>query len=119
MNNEKIKANKCKITTEDINFAVSHWVAELPSLFTTALDLKWDAVSIQYSTYPKYYNEETEFLANLFRKAYPVFYKLLQSMDIKVKHVAFEGNHPFVQIEIAELKKFINTEEELEELDNE
>jgi len=113
--NEKIKAKNCKITLEDINFVVSHWVSEIPGLFTAALDISSSTIMIGYSNYPKYYNEEPKFLSNLFRKAYPSFYKLLQSMDIKVKHVAFEGDHPYVQIEIEELKKFINQEEDLEE----
>ncbi len=118
-NNEKIKIKNCKVTTEDINFVVSHWVAELPGLFTKALDADADSVKIDYRVYPRYFDEVPEFLGNLFRKAYPTFHKLLQSMDIKVRHVAFEGNYPFCEIELTELKKFINTEEELEELEYE
>jgi hypothetical protein len=117
--NEKIKAKNCEITLEDINFAVSHWMAELPGLFTKALDLKSNYVAISYSTYPRYFDEVPEFLANLFRKSYPSFYKLLQSMDIRVEHVTFEGDYPQVTISIEELKKFINTEDDLEEIDHE
>jgi hypothetical protein len=118
-NNEKIKIKNCKVTTEDINFVVSHWITELPSLFTKALDSGSATLSVSWSTYPRYFDEVPEFLGNLFRKAYPSFHKLLQSMDIKVKRVAFEGCYPACEIELTELKKFINTEDELEELDYE
>ncbi len=47
--NQKIKNAKGRVSQEDVNFAVSYWVSELPTLFTAALDAGSNRIVISYT----------------------------------------------------------------------
>jgi len=116
--NLRIKNKRCEVSSEDINFVISYWVAELPKLFTKALDLKMEHVVISYDTYPRYFDQEHDFLVNLIRKAYPSFFKILQSMNVRVAVAHLEGECPQVRICTEEIKKFINGTSGADDIDD-
>lgn len=107
--NEKIKQERCRIGEEDVNFTVSYWFTQLPSLFQKSLDAGAPTIQISYSSYPRYYDEPKEFLDNLFRKAYPRFKKILDNMGIIITSANLESDYPSLNIKIEEFKKFVNS----------
>ncbi len=108
--NVKIKNAKGRVTQEDVNFAVSWWISELPRLFTESLDNGQSTIIISYCTYPDWSKQTNEYLANLVRKGFPICKKILDGMGIMITNSNLEVSFPTFHIDIETVKRFINSD---------
>jgi hypothetical protein len=101
--------DRSQVSQDKVNNLVSYWMEKLPAFFLGALIEGHEIVQFGVYSYPKYGEYTKEFLAAIFKQAYPHFKLLLSNLGVEVYAAKVEEDEeiPFFQIRVEDLKRLV------------